>query len=159
MTAPVRPGEIVLGKYLGGLGVISATLGITIVFPCVLALFGSSESGRALEWSTVLMGYGGMLLWGATCMALGMFFSSLTESQMLSAFLTFAVLLLWWLLNGVVQSAEEPLRSIVNHLSFNSQLEGLMKGVLDLKALVFFGSVILFALVLTHRSVEAQRWT
>ncbi len=159
MTSPVRPVEIVLGKYLGGLGVITATLGITIVFPLVLTLFGSSESGRALEWSTVLMGYFGLLLWGATCMALGMFFSSLTESQMLAAFLTFAVLLLWWLLNSLAQSTEEPLRSVINHLSFNSQLQELMRGVLDLKALVFFGSVISFSLVLTHRAVEAQRWT
>ena len=50
MTAPVRPWEIVLGKYLGGVGVIWATLGLTIIFPITLSLFGSSESGTALEW-------------------------------------------------------------------------------------------------------------
>jgi ABC-2 type transport system permease protein len=158
MTSPVRPVEIVLGKYLGGLAVITATLGLTISFPVVLTIYGSGESGRALEWSTVLLGYGGLLLWGATCMAVGMFISTLTESQMLAAFLTFAVLLPWWLLRGVGQSAEEPLRSIINYLSFDAQLQNLMKGVLDLKTLVFFVSVILFSMVLSLRSVEAQRW-
>jgi ABC-2 type transport system permease protein len=158
MTAPVRPFEIVLGKYLGGLGVICATLGLTIVFPVLLSIFGASESGRALEWSTVFLGYGGLLLWGATCMAVGMFISALTESQMLAAFLTFAVLLPWMLLKGVAQSAEEPLRSVLSHLSFDAQLQPLMRGVFDLKSLIFFISVILFALLLTHRSVEAQRW-
>jgi len=158
MTLPVRPTELVLGKYLGGLGIISATLGLTILFPVTISIFGRSESGNALEWSTVLLGYGGLLLWGATCMAIGMFVSSLTESQMLAALLTFAILLPWMLLRGLGQTADEPLRSIINYLSFDAQLEDITKGVLNLKPLVFFGSVILFFVVLTQRSVEAQRW-
>lgn len=158
MTAPLRPLEIVLGKYLGGLGVMSATLGLTIVFPLVLSVYGSSQSGTAVEWSTVLLGYGGLLLWGATCLAIGMFISSLTESQMLAAFITFAVLLPWMLLKGVAQGAEEPLRSIINHLSFDAQLQGMMRGVFELKALIFFLSVIFLSVLLTHRTVEAQRW-
>jgi ABC-2 type transport system permease protein len=91
-------------------------------------------------------------------MAVGMLVSSLTESQMLAACLTFAVLLPWMLLRNLAQSAEEPLRSVVSYLSFDSQLQNMMKGVLDLKTLVFFGSVILFCVVLTHRAVEARRW-
>ena len=158
MTLPVRPTELVHGKYLGGLGIISATLGLTILFPVTISIFGRSESGSALEWSTVLLGYGGLLLWGATCMAIGMFVSSLTESQMLAALLTFAILLPWMLLRGLGQTADEPLRSIINYLSFDAQLEDITKGVLNLKPLVFFSSVILFFVVLTQRSVEAQRW-
>jgi ABC-2 type transport system permease protein len=158
MTAPVRPIEIVVGKYLGGLGVISATLGLTIVFPLLLSAFGRAESGTALEWSTVLLGYGGLLVWGATCMAVGLFISALTESQMLAAFLTFSVLLPWMLLSGVAQSVEEPLRSVLSYLSFDAQLQNMLKGVMDVQSLVFFASVIVFSLLLTHRTVEAQRW-
>jgi ABC-2 type transport system permease protein len=160
MTTPVRPVELVLGKYLGGLGIISTALGLTIVFPIILSAFGTStsESGVVLEWPTVLLGYGAVLLWGATCMAVGMFISSLTESQMVAALLTFVVLLPWMLLRGLAQGVEEPLRSFVNYLSFDSQLQNMIVGVLDLKALVFFFSVILFSLLLTHRTVEAQRW-
>ena len=158
MTAPVRPVEIVLGKYLGGLGVITATLGFTILYPVLLTFFGSSESGTVLEWTTVLLGYGALLLWGATCMAIGMFLSTLTESQMVAALLTFAVLLPWTMLRGLALGAEEPMRSIIIYLSFDAQLQGLLRGVVDLKALVFFFSVIFFSLVLSHRTVEAQRW-
>ncbi|AKJ02396.1 ABC-2 type transport system permease protein [Archangium gephyra] len=158
MTAPVRPVEIVLGKYLGGLGIITTTLGLTIFFPVLLTVFGQADSGSALEWGTVLLGYGGLLLWGATCMAVGMFISSLTESQMVAALVTFAVLLPWMLLQGLAQATEEPVRSFINYLSFGAQLQGLMRGVLDLKALVFFFSVIFFSLLLSHRTVEAQRW-
>jgi ABC-2 type transport system permease protein len=158
MTAPVRPIEIVLGKYLGGAAVMLCTLGTVIVFPIALAAFGTGESGTAIEWSTVLLGYFALLLWGLTCMAVGMFLSSLTESQMLAALLTFAVLLPWMLIDGVAQGADEPLRSVISYLSFESQLSKLRTGVLELKSLVFFVSVIVFALFVTHRRVEAFRW-
>lgn len=158
MTTPIRPLEIVLGKYLGGLGVITATLALTIVFPLLLSVFGASPTGVPVEWSTVLLGYGALLLWGATCLAVGLFMSSLTESQMLAALLTFVVLLPWWLLQGLAHGAEEPWRSVINHLSFAAQLDGMLKGVFELKALIFFVSVITFSVLLTQRTVEAQRW-
>jgi ABC-2 type transport system permease protein len=158
MTSPVRPLEIVLGKYLGGLGIITTTLGLTILYPVLLTLFGKSESGPVLEWTTVWLGYGGLLLWGATCMAIGLFISTLTESQMVAALLTFAILLPWTMLRGLAQTFEEPVRSFIEHLSFDAQLQGLLRGVVELEALVFFGSVIFFCLLLSHRAVEAQRW-
>ncbi|NBD13166.1 MULTISPECIES: ABC transporter permease [Corallococcus] len=158
LTTPVRPVDIVLGKYLGGLGLIFVTLGLTLVFPVLLSVVGSGVSGPALEWPTVLLGYGAVLLWGATCMAVGLFISALTESQMLAAFLTFTVLLPWMLLRGVAQSTAEPLRSFLSYLSFDTQLQGMIQGVLEVQALVFFASVILFSLLLTHRAVEAQRY-
>lgn len=159
MTLPVKPREIVLGKFLGGIGISTAALGVTIVFPLTLTAFGASESGRTLEWTTVLLGYGGLLLWGATCVAIGMFISALTESQMLAAILTFAVALVWWLFQGLVAGADEPWRSIGAHLGFSTQLAPLLRGLVDLKSLVFFLSTILFMLLLTDRAVEAQRWT
>lgn len=159
MTAPVRSMEIVLGKYLGGVGIITCTLGLTIVYPLLLAAFGASESGSALEWPTVLLGYLGLLLWGATCMAIGMFVSALTESQMVAALVSFAVALVWMLAKSVAPQADEPIRSVLNYIAFDSQLQNLLKGVLDLKPLVFFSSIIVLCLVLTHRALEAQRWT
>ncbi len=158
-TAPVRSVEIVLGKYLGGIGAIWSVLGVTVIYPVTLAIFGSSESGQTLEWSTVGLGYLALALWGAVCMGVGMFISALTESQMLAAILTFAVLLLWTALGALGQSVDEPWKSMVKYLSFDSQLQNLMKGVLDVKALVFFASIMALSILFTHRAVEAQRWT
>ncbi|MFT3708123.1 MAG: ABC transporter permease [Archangium sp.] len=159
MTAPVRPFEIVLGKYLGAVGIVGCTIGVTIVFPIILSLVGSSQSGSTLEWRTVLMGYGALLLWGATNMAIGMFISSMTESQMVAALVSFAVALAWMLLKMIANGAEEPFHSALGYLSFDQQLQNLIKGVLDLKPIIFFSSVIAFFLLLTRHSIEAQRWT
>ena len=158
-TAPVRTIEIVLGKYLGGVGAISATLGVTIVYPIILAIFGASQSGSALEWSTVALGYAALLLWGSVCMGVGMFISALTESQMLAAVLSLAVLLLWTVVGALAPTAEEPWRAVIRYVSFDTQLQNLMIGVLDLKSIVFFVSIVFLTVLFTHRAVEAQRWT
>ena len=60
---------------------------------------------------------------------------------------------------GLAQGADEPWRSIGAHLGFSTQLAPLLRGLVDLKSLVFFASAILFMLLLTDRAVEAQRWT
>lgn len=159
MTLPVRPLEIVLGKYLGGLAALGATVGLTIAYPFIVSIFGSSESGSALEWSTVMLGYLAVLLAGAACLAVSMFISSLTESQALAAVLSFAVLLVWLFIGWLSHSAEGPLRAIGQHISLTAEVEELLKGVLDLKSLVFFASIIFLSIFLTQRSVEAQRWT
>jgi ABC-2 type transport system permease protein len=107
----------------------------------------------------VLLGYVAMLLWGATNMAIGMFISSLTESQMVAAFVSFGIALAWMLLRTIAPNVDEPFHSILAYLSFDEQLKPLMQGILDLRPFVFFGSVIALCLMLTHRSLEAQRWT
>lgn len=158
-TCPVRPIEIVLGKYLGGLGALFSVLSLSLVFPFLCDILGLADSGHPIEWQTVLVAFGGLLLWAATCMATGLFFSSLTESQMLASVLTFTVLLPWMMLSWLAESSSEPWRAILNYLSFQTQLESMIRGSLNLSTLIYFGTIIFFALTLTHRSVESQRWT
>lgn len=164
MTSPVTSTEIVLGKYLGGLAIVVATVGVTIIYPLVLTAFGSSfsattsERTSTLEWPTVLLGFGALVLWGATVLAIGTFISSLTESVIVAGLITFAFCLLWMLIQALTPNAGEPARGVLEYLSFEAQLRNPLRGVLDLKPLVFFSSVIAAFLVLTHRSVESRRW-
>ena len=60
MTSPLRPTEIVLGKYLGGILVLGLSVSLTGIYPAILSHYGGGESGDALEWSTVLLGYVGV---------------------------------------------------------------------------------------------------
>jgi ABC-2 type transport system permease protein len=160
MTSPVRPFEIVLGKYLGGVIVMSSTVGITIVYPLILEFCGHSAKGTVLDWSTVLTGYVGLLAFIAAAVAIGMFISSLTESQAIAAMITVVVILAWFFLGLAIPYIDDPsAKSVVRYLTSTEHLQDFFRGVIDLKSLVYFGSVILFSLLLTHRTVEAQRWT
>jgi ABC-2 type transport system permease protein len=163
MTSPVTSAEIVIGKYLGGLVIIAATVSVMMVYPLVLAMFGSSfsattsERTATLEWLTVMLGFGALVVWGATVLSIGTFISSLTESVIVAGLITFAICLLWMLMRSLAPN-EEPWRSVFDYLAFDSQLRNPLRGVLDLKPIVFFSSVIATFLVLTHRSVESRRW-
>jgi ABC-2 type transport system permease protein len=158
MTTPLRPWELVIGKYLGGLGVTAVTLGSTILFPLILAAFGSSESGQALEWQTVSLGFLGLMLLGGLGVAVTMLVSAFTQTELLAAFIGVVVMLVWFLLRGAAQSAEDPLRSIIGYIALDGHLQSMMRGVLELKGLVMFGTSIAFLLFLTHRKIESERW-
>ncbi|MBE0618171.1 MAG: ABC transporter permease subunit, partial [Proteobacteria bacterium] len=96
-TSPVRLGEIVAGKYLAAVVLLSAILFLTLYMPLLVWGFGS------LEWAPMLTGYLGMVLLIGAFVSFGLFASSLTENQIVAAVLTFGVLLIFWLLGWAGQ--------------------------------------------------------
>jgi ABC-2 type transport system permease protein len=155
-AAPVTSLELVLGKYLGGLLLVWPPLLATLAFPALLSFFGKGESGPALDWVTVLLGHLGLLLWAATCVALGMLWSALTDSPPLAGLATAAVLFPWMLLGNWAQSSERVLRAL-SRFAIEPHLRPLFGGILDGHALVFFASFILLLLFLTYRVLEVRR--
>ncbi|MFN7135237.1 MAG: ABC transporter permease [Myxococcales bacterium] len=162
MTAPIRPGEIVLGKYLGGMAIVAVTILLVMAYPLVLQLFaGSSGTGGTggIEWQTAFAGYLGLFLWAAAAMAIGLFISSLTESQVVAAIITFVVLLLLWIVSWMAQRTDGVGRDILMFMSASQHLISFVRGVFELKDAAYYLSVIVMGLFLTHRAVEAQRWS
>ncbi|MBM4780974.1 MAG: ABC transporter permease subunit [Archangiaceae bacterium] len=164
MTAPLTSFEIVLGKYLGGLCIVIATISTTLVYPVLLTAFGSSfsattaEKTMTLEWPVVLLGFLALVLWGAAIHSIGTFISSLTESVIIAGLVTLCVSLVWLVIKLAAPNAAGILRDVLDYVSFEYQLRNLLRGVLDLQPLVFFASLILVFLLATHRAVESRRW-
>lgn len=159
MTAPVRSIEMVLGKYLAVSLLIAMLSAIPLLFPLILGVYGTGAAGPGcVEWAPVWSGTISILLLGLTFAALGMFFSSLTESQIVSALLTFAVLLVGFVLPMMATRLEGSWRSFLEYLAPTSHVGAGLEGRVMLKDLVYFGSAILACLFLTHRVVESNRW-
>lgn len=95
LTSPVRISEIVLGKYLAALVVFAITMVITIFYAVLIAIFGELDA-----WATV-GGYIGFLLVGCAFISIGMFVSATTENQVIAAIVTFAALLLSWIMDAI----------------------------------------------------------
>ena len=93
LTYPVRDWEVLIGKYLAALGLYVVLLILTLLYPLILAYF------TRVEWGAVLSGYLGLLLMGASFLAVGLFASSLTSSQIVAAVWTFGILLLLWVVS------------------------------------------------------------
>ena len=95
---------------------------------------------------------------GAAFLAIGIFFSSVTESQVVAAMLTFGVLLLFWILNWAAGSASGMWGDVLDYLSFFQHFDDLTRGILDTTDLVYYLSLISLGLFLTHSVIQSRRW-
>jgi ABC-2 type transport system permease protein len=152
LTSPVRTGHIVLGKFLGTAGFVTIMVGLTEIYAIILIAFGNPETG------VMVAGYAGLWLLALTFVAVGLFASSLTENQIIAAVTGLVMLLLLFVIAWPADSAGETLGALLRYLSVTEHFEGMVKGVIDTKALVYFISMTVGAMFLTQRSVESIRW-
>jgi gliding motility-associated transport system permease protein len=136
ITSPIGITGIVLGKYLAAVAVFLITLIITLIYPFIMSFFALGGLG----WWEIVGGYIGFFLLGSSFIAVGLFFSSLTDNQLIAAVETFAALLLIWILDFIAQSVPSD---AVSGLVFLALL------ALALVALVFFSTRSTGAAVLT----------
>ena len=152
LTYPLRDGEVLAGKFLASLCLYALILVLTLFYPATVAWF------TKIEWGAVLSGYLGLFLIGAAFLSVGLFVSSTTENQIVAGFGTFGALLALWLLGWFADSAQGALRTVVQQTAIIEHMDGFAKGVIDTKDLIYYLSVIAFALFLTLRSLESKRW-
>jgi ABC-2 type transport system permease protein len=154
MTSPITDWEIVLGKYLG-----SMTLFAIMLFPTALYVaFMFAHSDPAAPWRLLIAAYLGAFLLGGTMLAIGSFFSSITENQLIAAVLTFGALLLLWVLDFGVRDTTSAFGATIQYLSVVHHYDDFTRGVVDTTNVIFYLSFIALALFLTVRSIDSMRW-
>jgi len=151
-TSPISVNQIILGKYFASLFVLLVMLFLTGIFSIFVFAYGNPEP------APILNGYLGLFLMGAAFISAGIFFSSLTENQIVSAILTFGALLLFWILNWASYSAGGMWKSVLNYLSFFQHFDDMTRGILDTTDLVYYLSFIFLCLFLTHSVIQSRRW-
>ena len=152
LTYPVRDGAVLAAKYLAALVLYAIMIGLTLLYPGIVVYFAR------LEWGPVLTGYLGLLLMGATFIAVGVFASSLTENQIVAAITTFGALLIFWILGWSADYAGGTAGRVLQFLSILEHNDSFSKGVLDTKDVLYYVNFTVLALFLTSRSLEARRW-
>ncbi|HWQ55756.1 MAG TPA: ABC transporter permease subunit [Bryobacteraceae bacterium] len=152
MTSPVRDIEIILGKWSAALMLYIGVLAMSMVNIGLLFAFGQPD------WKPVLVGYLGLILQGGTLLAVGAFISTTTKNQIIAGGVTFFVCLLLWLLSWFTAFDTTGWATVINYLSIVTHFDTFSKGVLDTRDVVFYVSMIFFALFITSRSMESLRW-
>ena len=152
LTYPVRDGAVLIGKYLAALTLYAIMLALTLLYPGIVLYFAR------VEWGPLLTGYLGLLLMGATFLAVGIFASSVTENQIVAAITTFGTLLILWVVGWSAEYVGGPWGRVLSHLSILEHFDTFARGVLDTKDVIFYLDVTLVALFLTLRSLETRRW-
>ena len=151
-TYPVRDGEIVLGKFFAALIFYLAMLLPTAVGPMVFHHY------HPFDVPPVLAGYLGMVLLGAAFIAAGLFVSSLTENQVVSAMVTYGIIVLFWFLTWNEEAATHDVMRWLLGLSLFDRFFNFTRGVIDTRDVVFFGLFTGFFLVLTWQSLATRSW-
>jgi ABC-2 type transport system permease protein len=152
LTAPITDLQVVLGKFLAAASFYLILLGTTWIPMAVLYIYGSPASGP------ILSRYLGLLLYGLALLSVGLFISTLTENQIISAVLSFGTIMVLWLVDVVAQRAEAVMKDVLTYLSILSHLDDFMKGVLATSNIIFYLSLMLLGLFLTYRSIDSLRW-
>ncbi len=155
ITMPVRDREVVGGKYLAAVGLLAVLLLVTLGYPIVL--FGIARIG-ALDWGPVMGGYLGLLLEGGAFLAIGLFASTLSDSQLLSFILATFVCAVFYFLDNALMFVPDALAGIAEYVSFDYHFANLARGVIDSRDVLFFLSVIAVALLGAFRMLERRRW-
>ena len=153
LTAPVSVTGIVWGKFLAAFGVyfIATTLAL---LPAIVIGFYASPS-----WGLIFGNYLGSLLYGAAMISIGVFLSSLTESQIIAAITTFGVSIILLMIDSLASSVGSFIAQLVSWISFQTRYSPFTTGIFDVSSIVFFLSVVAIFNFVTARRLESRRWS
>ena len=158
MTAPVKDWELVVGKWLGAFLMLLTLLAITLIYPLVLDQLVSP----GIDQGPMMTSYLGLILICAALVAIGVFISSLFSNQIAAFITTLGVVIFFWLVTGLVVRVMGSLGGVsewIRYLDLSAPYNNnLLRGVLELRDLVYYLSVTALALFLGTVSVEVRRW-
>lgn len=152
LTSPLTDAEIIIGKFLGALGLYVAMLAVTLFYIAILFWFGNPD------WRPIAAGYLGLLLMGGSFIAVGLLISNLTKNQIVAGTATFGVFLLLWIVSWIGEGFGPRVQAVLSYVSITEHFDDFAKGVIDTKHLVYYLSFITFGLFLTAKSVDSERW-
>ena len=156
ITLPVRDSDVVMGKYLGALGLVLCLAVATLIYP--FAMFVWPWQLGPLDWGPVLSGYLGVALFSAAAVAVGLLVSSLTSSQAVAFFVTFFTLLILWFMGRVTGQFPTLLGEPLTYLAFQTHVEDFTRGLISLRDVIYFITVTALALMVAFRALERRKW-
>ena len=153
-TSPVRDSEIVIGKFLAALTFLAIVLALSIYMPILVKINGK------ITWSQVFVGYMGLFLLGATTLAIGLFASALTRQQLVAAVAAAAMVAVMCFIHVLASKSDPPLKEVIEQVDlwWVHYQYGFMKGVLNLKDIIYYLAATYLFLLLSIKTLEAKRW-
>lgn len=152
LTSPLSPRRLVLGKFAAAAIFFAFLISPTLLYNGALFVFGRPEV------MPLVAAYLGLLLLGLAIIAIGMFISSLTESQIIAGAATFGVCFALWVVDLAARRFRAGPSYLFSYLSLVKHYEDFPKGIIDSSHVVFYLSLIALGLFLCTRSVESIRW-
>lgn len=155
LTLPVKPWQLVVGKFLAVMTLVVLALALTLPVAISVALLGP------LDWGPVIGGYLAALLLAAAYTAIGLFVSSLTDNQIVALILT-GILGGLFYIAGTATLGEyvgNPWATVLRGIGTGSRFESIQRGIIDLRDLIYYLSLATIFLVLNTLTLDSKRWS
>lgn len=152
MTMPVSDFQIVIGKFLAAVSLLAVVFAMTLPYPYTLNGLGDLDMGA------VAAGYIGLLLLGATYSAIGIMASSWTRDQVVAILVAFSLCFFLYLIDQLVGHPTGTTAKVIEYLSTNYHFQNIARGVVDIRNIVYYLSVIVVCLTVAQASIASRRW-
>jgi len=152
ITAPISEGQLVLGKFFSAMICLFVWILVTLPIPSMVLIFGDGH------WGQLVSGYLGVILIGGASVAVTLFYSTLTKIQIVAGLLGAANVVFFLLLGFFSPYVSMPMKLVMREFSFYVHYMDFEKGLVMLKHIVFFFSIIALYLYLSVVSLQSKRW-
>jgi ABC-2 type transport system permease protein len=153
---PVKDSEVILGKYVAAVLMCVVLLVCSLLYP--VAMFVAPWHLGALDWGPVFAGYLGLFLFCCAGCALGLMFSSLTDSQIIAFFLSAAALLILLVIGQLAEFVHGAFGDTLSFISMSTEYAGFARGLINTRAVIYFVSIAVVCLLFSFRSLESRKW-
>ena len=151
-TLPVREVEIVIGKFFAALGILVLALIFTFPYAISISYLGD------LDFGPVVGGYLGLILLGGAYLSIGILSSSWTDHQIIAFVVALIISFAFYIMDWAINFMPGWTVSVISAISLQRHFTNIARGVVDTRDLIFFLSIIVFALLWATRSIEARKW-
>lgn len=153
-TSPIRDTEIVLGKFFAALTFMTLIFVLSIYMPLLIKVNGK------VTFLQIFVGYFGMFLLGSASLAIGIFASALTKHQIVAALMGAVFVLIMCMMFPLAKRLDAPVRDVLEQtdLWWIHFQNGFMRGIINLKDVIYYLAVTYFFLLLAVKTLEAKRW-
>jgi len=154
LTLPLENGQTVLGKFLAAFSFLAMLLILTFAIPMMLGDLGTYDGGA------VLAGYIGTLFLGAAYIAIGLWVSSVTKNQITAFLMALVVIFLFYIVGSsfLLDSMPALAATLGKNLSLATHFNSILRGVISLKDIVYYVSVVILFLFLNAQAVRERKW-
>lgn len=157
-TRPITDFSIIITKYLAGVTLVIISILPTLIYYFTVHALG--EPVGIVDDGATITSYIGLVLVGACLVSVGIFASSITDSQIVSFIL--AMFLSWFMFMGLdllaVFSQFGGLDLVLRNLGIMEHYDSIQRGVLDTRDLVYFVSFAAVFLLSTKLVLKARKW-
>lgn len=151
-TLPMCDYHVVMGKFLAAMALVLVALGLTFTYPLTVEAVGNPD------WGPIIGGYVGLVLMIGASVALGLMASSWVNSQIAAFIIGFFLCLAFFLLHMVLPFFPAGLVKVAEYMSFDYHFQGIERGVLDSRNILYYVSLIVFCLVIAAESLGRRKW-